>query len=74
MGRNIKEMDSDKTKYSFTNIGFEGKSSITASGNVRPFDGLTINRTNGKGTLTKFILNVEKVLMNCSTEKPKLLF
>lgn len=70
----MRTKDSDETTYHFSSIGFDGKRTVTENGTVRPFDALLINRTNGEATLIKFVLNLEKISMRCSTEKPKLLF
>ena len=60
--------------YSYSSIGYNGRSSVDENMNVVPFDGFTVDRTSGEAILTKWITSIENIYMKCSKEKPKLLF
>ena len=60
--------------YSYSSIGYDGRSSVDENMNVVPFDAFTVDRTSGEAILTKWITSIENIYMKCSKEKPKLLF
>ena len=70
----MRENDTASTKYSFSNIGYDGKSSVKEDGNIRPFEALEIDRTTGEARLDKYIVDLEIIFMQCTNDKPKLLF
>ncbi len=70
----IRKKDNDNNKYFFSNIGYNGRSSIDENGLPFPFSSLTIDRINGEAILTDYITNVTIINMKCTKEKPKLLF
>ena len=70
----IRKKNTNNNKYHFSNVGYNGRSTIDDNGRLVPFSSLTIDRINGEVVLTDYLVNVTVIHMKCTKEKPKLLF
>jgi len=70
----IRKKNTNNNKYHFSNVGYNGRSTIDDNGRLTPFSYLSIDRINGEVVLTDYLVNVTVIHMKCTKEKPKLLF